>query len=82
MDEILLDNLIKNICLGIGVVGVLVGLDLFFGARIISILKQILDKGTDIIDKSVLSAQSKKMVGAAIVILSLAIVFLITRIKV
>lgn len=81
MEEMAFGNLIRNICLTIGVIGILVGLDLFFGAKAISALKNILDKGTNIVDKTMLGPHTEKIVGAILFVVSLVIVIVLNRIK-
>jgi hypothetical protein len=76
MDEVVFGNLIKYISSFIGIFGVLAGLDLITGAKVIIYLKGILDKGTDIIDKAIISAHSKRIFGFTILFLSLVILIL------
>jgi hypothetical protein len=76
MEEVAFGNLLKNISLTVGIIGVLVGLDLIFGAKVIIYLKKILDKSTDIVDKTIINVHSKKVFGFVILFLSLIILFL------
>jgi len=81
MDEIVFMNILKNIFLSTGIIGILFGLDLIFGARLLLALKWVLDRMTDI-DKKILSnSRSTRLFGVVILILSLMIVFIITQIK-
>lgn len=81
MDEMAFGDLLRNTCLTIGVIGVLAGLDLFFGAKAINGLKSILDKGTNIIDKTMLGPHTEKITGVIVFVVSLAIVIALIRIK-
>ena len=82
MDEVVFGNLLKNISLTVGVIGILVGADLILGARVIIYLKKILDRSTDIVDKTIINARSKKTFGFVILFLSLIILFLGNNIRV
>jgi hypothetical protein len=82
MEQMFLDttNLtIKNICFVIGIVGVLSGLDLVFGARVIVLLKRVLEKSIDI-DKKIIDTKVKMGLGVIILVLSATILFLLTKI--
>ncbi len=81
MDEIVFGNLLKNISLVVGILGVLVGLDLILGAKVIIYLKKILDRSTDIVDKTIINARSKRLFGFVILFLSLLILFLCSSIR-
>ena len=82
MDEISFGTLLKNISLSVGVLGILVGADLILGAKVIIYLKKILDRSTDIVDKTIINAHSKKTFGFVILFLSLLILFLGNNIRV
>jgi hypothetical protein len=81
MDEVAFGNLLKNISLAVGILGVVVGLDLILGAKVIIYLKKILDRSTDIVDKTIINAHSKRTFGFAILFLSLLILFLCKNIR-
>jgi hypothetical protein len=81
MDEVVFGTLLKNISLGIGIIGTLVGLDLIFGAKVFFALKKVLDRSTDVIDKTIINARAKKVFGITILLLSLLILFLSRNIK-
>lgn len=76
MDEILFSQILKIISTVAGVIGVLFGVDLIFGAKMTRSLKRILDRGTDIIDRALVN-HGKRVFGFVILILSLLILFLI-----
>jgi hypothetical protein len=57
MDEVTFGNLIKNIALVAGILGFLVSLDLLCGARVIRVLKKILDRAFDL-DKLIIRISS------------------------
>jgi hypothetical protein len=82
MDEVTYGNLLRTLSVTIGAFGTLVGLDLIFGAKVIIVLKKILDRSTDIVDKAIINAQSKRLFGLVILFLSLVILFLGSRLKV
>jgi hypothetical protein len=57
MDEVTFGNLIKNIGLVAGIVGLLLSLDLLFGAKGIRGLKKILDRSFNV-DKLIITISS------------------------
>lgn len=79
MDEILFNQIVKSISTIAGVIGVLFGADLIFGAKATNFLKKILDRGTDIIDRALID-HGKKVFGFIILALSLIILFLVRRV--
>lgn len=84
MDEILVgmpNNFFVYLCLTIGLIGVIGGLDLLFGARIIALLKNILDRRYDF-DKAIVNQRVRVSLGFIIIILSLTILFLLTRVTI
>lgn len=78
MDEFLFDRIMRSISAMAGIIGVLFGTDLIFGAKITTSLKKILDRGTDIIDRALVN-HTKKVFGVIILALSLIILFLVRR---
>lgn len=54
MEGILSLGFIKEICIFIGLIGILVGLDLICGAKITTFLKNILDKTAFILDSLII----------------------------
>lgn len=79
MDEIIFNNLMKYISITAGVIGTLVGIDLIFGAKATLALKKVLDKSIDIVDKTIIGPHPKRIFGVIILVLSLIILFLISR---
>ncbi len=77
MDEILFSKILRTIGMTAGIIGVLFGLDMIFGAKAAIALKRVLDRGIDVIEKTVY--HSKRIFGFMILILSLIILFLISR---
>lgn len=70
MDEIVFINIVKNVSLFAGMVGIVAGLDLLSGAKIISALRKVLDKVFNI-DQSIIrisSALRKKLDSSAVYI--------------
>lgn len=63
MDEAVFINILKNISIFASVVGILTGLDLLSGARVISRLRKILDKVFNVDQKilKILSAIREKL---------------------
>lgn len=57
MDEMELAVLIRNVCIGASVVGIVAGLDLILGAKIIMTLKRLVDKAFDA-DKIIIKISS------------------------
>jgi len=79
MDVVMFGNLMKYISIAAGVIGTLFGVDLIFGAKATLALKKILDKSTDIVDRVIIGPHPKRIFGLIILILSLIILFLISR---
>jgi hypothetical protein len=82
MDEISFGVLLKNISIIVGILGTLAGIDLVLGARTITSLNKILDRSTDVIDKTISSVRSKKLFGFMVLFLSLIILLLGTKFRV
>lgn len=78
MDEIQVAITLKYVFLITGIIGVLVGLDFILGARFSIALKRVLDKAFDI-DRLLLDLKTRKILGVIILILSLVILFCISR---
>ncbi|OGX22916.1 MAG: hypothetical protein A3K54_00545 [Omnitrophica WOR_2 bacterium RBG_13_44_8] len=78
MDEIQVVMTLKCVFMITGIVGVLVGLDFISGARFSIALKRVLDKAFDV-DKLLLDLKTRKILGVIILILSLVILFFISR---
>lgn len=74
----LLGTVVKNLCIFSGIIGILVGLDLILGARVMAALKIVLDRSLDI-DKSVISSKIRYLLGVLFLILSLVIIMLVSK---
>lgn len=73
------DMIMKNICIVIGIIGVLSGLDLILGAKVIIVLKRILEKSIDI-DRKIIDSKVKIGLGVIILALALTIFYLLNLI--
>lgn len=76
MGEMTLLSVLRNISIFVSVVGILAGLDLLLGARVMSNLKNVLDKAVDI-DKMVMNTKARVFLGALFLLLSALIILLI-----
>ena len=76
MGEMTLLSVLKNISIFVSVVGILAGLDLLLGARVMSNLKNVLDKAVDI-DKMIMKTKMRVFLGALFLLLSALIILLI-----
>lgn len=76
MGDITVISLLKNISIFVSVVGILAGLDLLLGARVMSNLKNVLDKAVDI-DKMIMKTKMRVFLGALFLLLSALIILLI-----
>lgn len=80
MDEILFNQIMKSTSVIAGIIGVLFGVDLIFGAKVTTFLEKILDRSVNIVDKTVIEHNPpRRIFGFIILILSLAILFLISK---
>jgi len=79
MDEVLYINILKTISLIASVVGIIIGLDMILGARIITALKRVLEKSFDF-DKKITNPKAKISLGIVLLCLSLIILLLIRSI--
>lgn len=78
MDEIVFVSFVKNISMFASIVGILAGLDLLFGARIIAVLQNALDKATGIsVDKAIVNPKVRAGLGTLFLILSVLMILLI-----
>lgn len=76
MNEILWVSLLRKACLGIGILGILVSLDIICGAKVYVVLNKLLIRMADIDKKLMATPKSKRIFGIMILILSLIILFL------
>jgi len=74
--EMTLLSVLRNISIFVSVVGILAGLDLLLGARVMSNLKNVLDKAVDI-DKMIMKTKARVFLGALFLLLSALIILLI-----
>jgi len=74
--EMTLLSVLRNISIFVSVVGILAGLDLLLGARVMSNLKNVLDKAVDI-DKMIMKTKMRVFLGALFLLLSALIILLI-----
>ena len=79
MEDVMYTNLLKTISLVAGIVGILLGLDLIFGAPVITILKRVFDKKFDF-DKMITDPKVRRGFGIILLALSLIIILLIRTI--
>jgi hypothetical protein len=82
MDDVLFGTIIKYIALCSGALGVLIGIDLLAGARIIAFLKRTLDHAVINIDNSVVDQKSRFLLGLFILSISVLMVALVSRLNV
>jgi len=80
MDEVLFGLILKKVSLGASIFGVLVGLDLLFGAKITLAAKRLLDKAYNI-DKAIAKPQTRVLLGVTMLFISLVMLLLILTVK-
>ena len=93
MDAVLYTNILRGLSLTAGILGIIIGLVLLFGARIIYLSKRVLDKSIDFdklikrvldrtfdFDSVITSSRTKRFLGIVFVVFSLIILLLIRRI--
>ena len=76
MDEILLGEILRKVSMVIGTFGVLVGLDLIFGARLILTAKRFLDRAYNL-DKAIAKPRTRMWLGIIMIFISLMMLLLI-----
>ena len=76
MDELLILSLLKKISIFVSIVGILAGLDLLLGVRVMSALKKTLDKAVDF-DKMIIDTKVRIFLGALFLVLSILMIILI-----
>ncbi len=79
MDEIMFTRLLKVIGYIAGITGILIGLDLFFGAPVVTALRRIFDKYFDF-DKIIINSNIKRGLGVVLFILGVVMLLLIRRV--
>jgi len=81
MDEMAIISLIRGVAIFASVIGLLAGLDLLLGAKVVSVLKEILDKAMINLDKTMITARARTAFGVLFLILSLLMLVLIFTTK-
>ena len=81
MDDVALVNLVRSISIIASVVGLVAGFDLILGARIISVLRSILDKAMVNVDKAVFTTKVRITLGVLFVVISGMMVLLVISTK-
>lgn len=82
MEEVVLVSFVKNISLVASIVGILAGLDLLFGARLITVLQNVLDKATVIsVDKAIVNPKVRVGLGLLFLILSVLMISLVRIVR-
>ncbi|MFA5090611.1 MAG: hypothetical protein WC510_06260 [Candidatus Omnitrophota bacterium] len=79
MPEELIIETLRKILFVIGIIGALVGADIIFGAKLLVLLKRILDKGNDIVDKMALSKTGHFFLGLIILVISVVILTVLIK---
>ena len=93
VDEVIYTNILRVVSITAGILGIIIGLDLIFGARIIHFSKKALDKSIDfdkfikrILDRTfdfdnvITSPRTKKFLGIVFLVFSIVILLLIRKI--
>ncbi|MDD5254636.1 MAG: hypothetical protein PHR11_01105 [Candidatus Omnitrophica bacterium] len=81
MDEMAIIGLIRAVAIFASVIGVLAGLDLLLGARVVSILKEVLDKAMVNLDKTMITTKARIIFGVLFLVLSLLMLAVIFTTK-
>ena len=76
MDEALLVQTLRNVSLGISLIGILVGLDLILGAKVILAVKRFLDRAYNF-DQAITKVKTRILLGIIILLVSLVMLFLL-----
>jgi len=80
MDEILVAEILKRVSLVVSLIGILVGLDLVFGAKVIIAVKRFLDKAWNM-DNALTNPKVRKWLGIIMLFISLAMLLLLVTAK-
>ncbi len=80
MDELLVTAILRRVSLAISMVGIIGGLDLIFGAKIIIAVKRLLDKAYNF-DKTINDPNSRKWLGAIMLFVSVVMLLLLMTTK-
>jgi hypothetical protein len=76
MDELLLVGILRKISIFVSIVGILAGVDLLLGVRVISALKRILDKAVDF-DKMIIDTKIRIFLGVLFLVISILMILVI-----
>jgi hypothetical protein len=76
MDELLLVGILRKISIFVSMVGVLAGLDLLLGVRVMSALKRVLDKAVDF-DKMIIDTKVRIFLGVLFLVISILMILVI-----
>jgi hypothetical protein len=76
MDELLLVGILRKISIFVSIVGILAGLDLLLGVRVISALKRILDKAVDF-DKMIIDTKVRIFLGVLFLVISIIMILVV-----
>jgi len=80
MDELLVTAILRRVSLAISMVGIIGGLDLISGAKIIIAVKRLLDKAYNF-DKTINDPNSRKWLGAIMLFVSVVMLLLLMTTK-
>jgi len=76
MNEVLLAQILRNVSLGISLIGILVGLDLVLGAKAILTAKRFFDRAYNF-DQVITKPRTRMLLGIIILLVSLVMLFLL-----
>lgn len=74
IDEVILVNILRNICLAIDTIVILIGLDLIIGAPVVSFINKMLNKVIDF-DKSLNDPKARISLGFFFMIVAGAMMY-------
>ena len=80
MDEVLMVEILRRVSLAISLIGILTGLDLIFGAKVILALKRFLDQVYNF-DKTINEPKTRRGLGVVMLSVSLVMWFLLVTTK-
>jgi len=76
MDELLLVGILRKISIFVSIVGILAGLDLLLGVRVMSALKRVLDRAVDF-DKMIIDTKVRIFLGVLFLVISILMILVI-----
>ena len=77
MDDVLFMGAVRKIFIFVSVIGILAGLDLLFGAKTTSNLKNILDRAMVNLDKAMFTVRTRLVLGVLFLLISVLIISLV-----